>query len=225
MNWNDFWLSKWVEGKINFHQEQVESFLANHFPKLGPQTVFVPLCGKSKDLLYFSNAGHTVIGVELSELACRAFFAESNIAFTAQKSGDFMVFESVRSERPHFGFIKIYCGDFFKLTSALLGRVNWIYDRAALIALPPEVRSEYCEHLFSLFKDQAVSIFLITFEYDPSLRDGPPFSVDANEVTQLYGDHFEINEIISENDHTSMNTHKGVRPIDVCEHVFLLKSK
>ncbi len=178
---NKAWKRRWRDGNIGFHQEEVNPLLLEHWPKLVPDptsTVLVPLCGKSLDLLWLRGRGHRVVGVELSELAARAFFEENKLNATERRRDSFLVLE-------HDG-IEIWVGDFFALTAAHIGAVNAWYDRAAVVALEPERRSAYAAQVGSLL-DTPAQALMLTFDYPMEERSGPPFSVSVDDVKR----HFE----------------------------------
>lgn len=176
----DFWQNRWQRGEIAFHLPRVHPKLVSCWPTVCPDsvsTVFVPLCGKSLDLSWLLQRGHTVIAVESSELAVQAFFAEQNWQPTIEKQGGFLVYRHQA--------LTLYCGDYFALTPACLANCERVYDRAALIALPPVLRSAYVKHLCQLLP-ASVSMLLITLVYQQAEMAGPPFSVMADEVAELF---------------------------------------
>lgn len=180
----DFWRSRWQEGRIGFHQTEVNSLLKAHWPTLPNQsTVFVPLCGKSLDMLWLASQGHRVIGIELSEIAAQDFFAEQNVEPDVEPHGSFI---SYRANN-----ITILCGDFFDLTAADLKDVVAVFDRAALIALPKDMRQRYTKHLKTLLSD-GCQLLLVGIEYDASSLSGPPFNVSWAEVSSLFDQQGEL---------------------------------
>jgi thiopurine S-methyltransferase len=92
------------------------------------------------------------------------------------------------------GAYELLVGDAFELTPALLGRVDAAYDRAALVALPPELRTRYARQFADLMPAGSTSL-LVSFEYAQELRAGPPFSVERDEVERLYSDAFIVREL------------------------------
>lgn len=187
---HDFWHQRWQNQQIGFHQGEVNPFLLAHFQALGLQVgmrVFVPLCGKSLDMHWLLAQGFQVVGAELSQLAVDALFAELGLTPEITQSG------ALRHYRARQ--IEIFQGDFFALTQNQLGTVNAIYDRAALIALPDEMRKQYCQHLMAI--TQTAPQLLISFHYDQSLAPGPPFSVIKAEVSAHYIPHYTITELAS----------------------------
>jgi thiopurine S-methyltransferase len=177
----EFWLERWRSNQIGFHQTQFNARLMRHWPALGlaaDARVFVPLCGKSRDMLWLAGAGHPVTGVELSSMAVEAFFDEAAAPYSRRQAGSFTFYDG--------GRVGIYCGDFFALTERDIAGTAGMFDRGALIALPPPMRRRYAQHLLNILPIGAQSL-LLTIEYDQNLASGPPFSVLPGEVTELFG--------------------------------------
>lgn len=186
---HDFWHARWRQEQIGFHQPDVNPHLREHWPLLGldPGTrVFVPLCGKSLDLLWLRTRGHQVVGIELSEVAVKAFFADNGIAPARSTDGRF---ETWSGEG-----IEILCGDFFALRSADIGSVDAVYDRASLIALPAAMRRRYVQQLHNLVAPGTPQL-LVTLEYDQAQMSGPPFSVGEDEVRRIYRETCEVEHL------------------------------
>ena len=181
-----FWHERWQRNEIGFHQAAPHAALAHHWPTLGlapGSRVFVPLAGKSLDMLAFAAAGHRVVGIELSALAVEAFFADNGLASAREAHGELVLHRS--------GDIELWCGDVFALTPALLGCIDAIFDRGALVALPPLLRQRYAAHLAGL-APPGCEMLLVTMEYEQSQMSGPPHAVLAAEVHALYGTRFDI---------------------------------
>jgi thiopurine S-methyltransferase len=173
-----FWHSRWGAGQIGFHEGQPNAHLVKHHAVLGAGTrVFVPLCGKTEDLAYLAAQGHEVVGVELVESAVVAFFAEHGVTPEAKKDGVFTRYSA--------NGISILAGDFFAVTPEKLGAIGALYDRAAVIALPAEMRADYVEHVRALMPHDAPGL-IITVEYEQSRVEGPPFSVSESELRAHY---------------------------------------
>jgi len=171
------WLARWQNGQTGFHEAGGNAALRKFWPGLAAGSrVLVPLCGKSADMMWLEQKGCDVTGVELSEIAVRAFFAAADISFDIETSGELTRFRA-RQRR-----LSIYCGDYFRFSAAPFDAV---YDRAALVALPPELRPAYARHTQSLLKAGALQL-LITLEYDQSKANGPPYSVLADEVKAFW---------------------------------------
>jgi thiopurine S-methyltransferase len=192
---SEFWKNRWKKNETGWHQKEAEPALVQFFSSLTQRgRVLVPLCGKSLDMLWLATHGYEVVGVELSDLACTAFFHENQISFTQSRKGNFNLFQG--------GGISIWNGDFFELSSDQLGKLDAVYDRAALIALPPEMRKKYAKHLGDLIQksaSQADFQFLqITLHRTPHQDGGPPFSVTPGEIESLYGEKLNIRLISRE---------------------------
>jgi thiopurine S-methyltransferase len=185
----EFWLERWERQEIGFHQDEVNAHLISYREALDPapgSTVFVPLCGKSRDMLWLREQGHPVIGVELSPIAVEAFFVENGYTPNTSMLRNFRQCEA--------DGIRILCGDFFDLTADDLEGVATVYDRASLVALPPEMRQKYANHLLDILRPEA-KILLITFEYDQAAMSGPPFAVTPEEVYALYGKRAKVEKL------------------------------
>ena len=179
----DFWLDRWREGQTGFHQERVTPLLAKYWPTLGlPASahVLVPLCGKTLDMIWLLEQGHRVTGVELSPLATQQFFDENGLHPTVSNTPFGQVYTA--------DAISIVCGDIFSLNAKQLGVFEGVYDRAALIALPPDMRARYVDHVYGQLAPNYKGL-LITLNYDQALMAGPPFSVNSVEVQTLYSPH------------------------------------
>ena len=175
----DFWQARWTRNEIGFHQTEVNPYLSRHWPTLGlapGSRVLVPLCGKTLDLAWLAGEGFAVLGVELAEKAVCDFFAEHQLSPQIARQGAFTVYRA--------GPVEIRCGDFFALTAADVADCRGLYDRAALIALPPEMRERYVAHLSTILPPGCRGL-LVTLDYDQARMDGPPFAVPDHEVQRL----------------------------------------
>lgn len=184
----DFWHERWRENRIGFHQSAANPLLVKHWSGVVRQPqgrVFVPLCGKSLDMEWLLAQGHAVVGVELSELAIEQFFVELGVEPHLSTVGPLQCYRAPR--------IDLFVGDLFELEKAHLGRVDAVYDRAALVALPSTMRKAYADHLVVL--SEGAPQLLITFEYDQDQMPGPPFRIGSDEVSALYGQHYGPKEL------------------------------
>ena len=188
---HDFWHQRWSNDEIGFHQLETNPYL-QRFGQLLPAggKVFVPLCGKSNDLLWLAEQGHRVVGNELSSKAVTAFFVENRLEFAEADVAGFMLFSSAD--------IEIYCGDFFRLTPDLIKGVDCLYDRAALVALPSSMRDSYIGKLASLMPSGAIGV-MVAMEYPQSEMDGPPFSVEEAEIRSRFAGCAEVELLADEN--------------------------
>ena len=182
----EFWQERWARNQIGFHLPEVNPYLQRHWSQLAlveGARVLVPLCGKSLDLMWLASHGLRVMGVELSEQAVEAFFNEQNLVPRITRRGAFTVYQA--------DLIEVWCGDFFALDAEALVGCAALYDRAALIALPPLMRAQYAEHLSRLLPSGCQGL-LITLDYDQSQKAGPPFAVTDDEVKVLFGSDWTV---------------------------------
>ncbi|GAB5606067.1 thiopurine S-methyltransferase [Sideroxyarcus sp. TK5] len=182
----EFWLERWERAEIGFHQNEINPYLLKYWGELHAAQggeVFVPLCGKSLDMVWLRERGHTVLGVELSAIAVRDFFSEQGKSPAHTHSEKF---ECCEAEG-----IRILCGDFFDLRKEDMAQVRAVYDRASLVALPPEMRERYARHLVEILPPGS-QVLLVTFDYPQEQMPGPPFAVSEAEVRALYAPYAEI---------------------------------
>ncbi len=188
----EFWFRRWQKNEIGFHMTEPHHSLAKFYDLLQMQpgdSIFVPLCGKSPGLVWLREEGLNVVGIELSRTAVEAFFNENHL------SGKWTIEAGIPCCRAE-GY-KIYCGDFFKLANADLDGACTVYDRGALVALPPEMRSRYVAHLAALLPSGS-RMLLISYIYNQAETAGPPFSVSQKELESLFGEDFQIEFLIEE---------------------------
>lgn len=185
-----YWREKWTKRQIAFHGSQANPLLVDNLARLElpkGSRIFVPLCGKTRDNAWLLDQGYRVAGMELVPTAVAELFEELDVAPDSASIG-----ETLRYRASH---IDIFAGDFFALSAAALGPVDAAYDRAALVALPQEMRAGYAAHLMAL--THTARQLLVTYVYDQNKANGPPFSVDRDEVCRLYGDSYQLQLIAS----------------------------
>jgi thiopurine S-methyltransferase len=185
-----FWEQRWREGRIGFHQQCVTPLLEQHWPSIGleqRQCVFVPLAGKSLDMAWLAARGYRVLGVELSRIAVEQFFAENGL--------DPVITQSQNGVHFTAGGIELICGDAFALDAQLLADCGGVYDRAALIALPPQMRKRYAEEIYGRLPTGCRGL-LITLEYPEHEKAGPPFSVAHDEIHALYSPQWSVETLM-----------------------------
>jgi thiopurine S-methyltransferase len=212
-----FWHTRWEAGQIGFHQNEVQSLLSDHWTALGAtegSPIFVPLCGKSKDIGWLAGQGHGVVGVELSPLAVKDFFTEAGVTTQTSRISPFQIVSGAG--------VRIFCGDFFELSQTQLGPLGGVYDRAALIALPPEKRAAYAQQLITLA--DGAPMLLIALDYAQDAMNGPPFAVSDAEVTRLFKNHYQI-ECLQEVDALASEPHFAKRGLKwLTERVYRLRA-
>jgi len=185
-----FWHKKWSKGEIGFHETVTNLMLIKHFEKLNlvnDSRIFLPLCGKTRDIAWLLSKGYRVVGAELSAIAVNELYSELGLKPVIVKGDGLDLYQA--------NGIDIYVGDIFKLNKERLGFVDAVYDRAAMVALPEKVRNSYGAHLINI--TGTAPQLLICFEYDQSLMNGPPFSISAEEVRRHYESTYKLTLIES----------------------------
>lgn len=181
----DFWHRRWEGNQIGFHEGRVNRMLAAHHTALPIEAgarIFLPLCGKTRDIAWLREQGYRVAGAELSAIAVAQLFEEMSLMPVVAAKGALI--------RHSIAGVDVFQGDIFDLDAATLGPVDAIYDRAALVALPDGMRARYTRHMIEI--TNSAPQLLVTFEYDQSAMDGPPFSIPDAWVHDLYGGDYRI---------------------------------
>ena len=182
---HEFWYQKWQKNEIGFHLNQPHPLLVKYMGclNISPNSrIFIPLCGKSLDIHWLLTQGYHVVGIDLSPIAIHDLISTLGLSFTEMQSGNLSHF--------HHPQIDLFVGDFFELTIEQLGQIDAIYDRAALVALPEQMRSQYIQHLIHI--GGHASQLLISFEYDQSMMAGPPFSISTQQLQDYYSSEYAI---------------------------------
>jgi len=184
---NQLWLQSWRDKQTDFHQKAANQLLVKFWPRLNllpGSRIFVPLCGKSLDMIWLAKQGHEVVGIELSPVAVRSFFKENRLKPVKRRMGKLTLWRH--------GKISIFCGDYFSLKKADLGIIDTIYDRAALTALPETIRQLYVDHLAIIVQDDT-KVFLLTTE-DAEEGESLDHALGiSDEIKLLYAKVFNIN--------------------------------
>ncbi|MEZ5931365.1 MAG: thiopurine S-methyltransferase [Alphaproteobacteria bacterium] len=183
-----FWHQRWQSNEIAFHEGKPNELLARYFQaQFGAQgsRVFLPLCGKTRDIGWLLSQGYRVAGAELSGTAIEQLFTELAIAPERTDLGTHTRYSA--------DGIDILVGDIFELSASMLGTVDVVYDRAALVALPEAMRLRYAAHLSRITANAPQ--FLLTFAYDQTCMDGPPFSVTGEEIRRCHGDRYALEQV------------------------------
>lgn len=213
---NEYWLDRWQRGDTGFHQDEINPYLCRYWPDLNLAEggeVFVPLCGKSRDMLWLRRQGYPVLGVELSAVAVQGFFDENGCIpnHIAQERFDGWEADGIR----------ILCGDFFDLEQSDLQKVRAVYDRASLIALPSDMRERYVSHLMKILPP-AAPVLLVTLDYPQSEMQGPPFSISPDDLYALYNGRARIS-LLAQEDVLARNPRFQERGLSrLQENIFLL---
>ena len=187
-----FWHDRWESDRIGFHQETINPYLneyVSHLEKSASRCIFVPLCGKTKDMLWLAEKGFNVIGVEISEKAIISFFSENNIEYSTKEESNIRCFYSKN--------ITIYKADIFDLEPRHMKNSDCFYDRAALIALPKNTRNNYVQQIKALTGNSSIGL-LVSIEYLPTQSDFPPFCIKQEEITDLFSANFTVEKLMEQ---------------------------
>lgn len=186
----EFWQQRWEANEIAFHVNEANPLLVKHFGRLSlaeGARVFLPLCGKSLDISWLLSKGYRVVGVELIKTAIAQLFSGLGMKPEISDLGRIKHYSAAN--------IDIFVGDIFDLSGEVLGPVDAVYDRAALVALPEDMRHRYTAHLMQI-TDKAPQL-LICFEYDQSVMNGPPFSISNEKIETHYRHHYHLAQLAS----------------------------
>ncbi len=209
----EFWKQLWVDNTIPFHKSEAHPFLVKHFDQLHLDKgarIFIPLCGKTLDIGWLMKGGFHVIGAELSPLAIDQLFDTLGITPTITKTAQYLHYQAE--------LIDIFVGDLFDLSNKEMGKVDAVYDRGSLVALPQEMRIRYTKHLMQI-TDHAPQL-LITYQYDQAEMDGPPFAISDQELNMHYAAHYHIQKC----DARKAGRDLSDRPFDITEIIWMLNA-
>jgi thiopurine S-methyltransferase len=207
-----FWHERWRENNIAFHKSEANPLLVKYFKELSlvkDSRVFLPLCGKTLDIPWLLSNGYRIAGAELSKIAVEQLFTGLGVEPKISRVGEVDRYSAKNIANKY--------GDIFDLSSKMLGLVDAIYDRAALVALPKAMRNRYTAHLREITEKSPQ--LLICYEYDQSCIEGPPFSIGNEEVNQHYNDSYDLKLMTSINIPGELKGKCAVK-----ENVWLLKS-
>ena len=169
----DFWSQVWQEGTIRFHQKDYNSQMISFFKDmdLKGKSVFIPLAGKTKDILFFLEKRSFVTAIEFVESAIIDFFKENNIHYTKKDSTYFA---------PNLTF---HCMDYFKFEVS--APFDVLYDRASQVVFNSELRPAYYDHMKTLISPQTI-VLLAAIDHSGPSDYGPPYKISPAEVTEAY---------------------------------------
>ena len=198
----EYWLKRWEDNQIGWHKDTVNRFLIKYADELtqgrSSLRVFVPLCGKSLDLLWLADQGHNVVGVELAKQAVEDFFQENKLTFKLEKvkivaaTDPIDVYKCVEKQ------ITIFCCDLFALTvDAVGGEFDAIWDRGSLVVMQPAVGNggkKYTKHMRSLLAADG-RYMLESHHYELDRGNKPPASISEELRKEIYGEDFIMKEL------------------------------
>ena len=197
-----FWTDMWKEHIFPWHEDGVHEYLIKYIDELtGGRLnirVFVPLCGKSVDMLWLADQGHTVVGVELADKAIESFFTENNLTFTKEPVKLAAGSEPAEVYRCNEKQITIFCCDLFTLKEEDIGeKVDAIWDRGSLSAIVPSAGDRgkrYAKHMRSLLARDG-NYLLESHHYEVDRGNDPPASISDELRNEIFGEDFTIKEL------------------------------
>lgn len=180
------WQGKWLSHNIGFHRDQGHKLLKKHLDLFlkdeSGLRVFFPLCGKAVEMKWFADRGHSVVGVEISELAIQEFFLEQNLSYSEEPIAEI---PGAKVFKNSAGNIALYCCSIFDLPRVNVGKFDRVWDRGSLVAINPADRKCYVDVMLSLLS-RGFHYLLTVVSYDPTKHAGPPFYVPDAEIKMLF---------------------------------------
>jgi len=192
------WSDRWNVDNIPWHIAEPHPALVKHWNLASggrkEMRVLFPLCGASLDLAWLYRQGHTVVGVEGTRKAVEKLFADANLEYDVIKlDSNTSKFMSTDSR------LTVFVTDMFSVTNSLLGTFDAVFDRGSLEALKEEDRDVYLSIMKSCLRDD-FTYLLTGFEYDSSLKEGPPRPLPPNTVNSLFQEFGSVSVLSKEDD-------------------------
>jgi thiopurine S-methyltransferase len=183
-----FWHERWAQNQLGFHLDQPNPLLLTHINALALKAgslICIPLCGKTLDIEWLLGKGYQIVGVELSAIAIDQLFTSLGLVPTISQIGEMTQYSA--------DGITIFAGDIFHVSAEMLGQVDAIFDRAALVALPETMRIEYVKHLMQI--TNSAKQLLVCIDYDQTIMNGPPFSINSDKVNAYYCSAYNLKQL------------------------------
>jgi len=190
----EYWLKRWRDGRTGWHREEVMPLLVQHWSALNVPRgarVLVPLCGKSLDMLWLSQQGMRVLGIDVSPIAIESFLAENQLHARTRSTAEGTHYDVTNAPG---GEIEIVNGDVFEIDPEVIAQCQAFYDRAALIAMPAWMRERLAIDVYLQLPAGSTGL-LITLDYSEDEMQGPPFSVAGAEVHRLFDQQWNIEQL------------------------------
>jgi len=165
-----FWDERFVAGFTPWDAGRVPPRFAWHVASLergSAARVLVPGCGSGYEIAHLAAAGFDVLGIDISSAA---------IERAATLLGSTLA-ERVLQQQ-----------DFFTLDASF----DWIYERAFLAALPPELWPDWARQCAArLRRGGELAGYLFLDTHAPKVRRGPPFVAARDELESLLSVYFD----------------------------------
>ena len=198
----EYWTDRWKEDKIGWHRDEVNEYLIKYIEELtGGRSnirVFVPLSGKSVDMLWLADQGYTVVGVELAKQAIESFFSENILTFTVESVKMAATSEPAEVYKCNEKQITIFCCDLFILSEEDVGgKFDAIWDRGSISAIVPSAGDRgkrYTKLMHSLLACNG-NYMVESHYYEIDRGNNPPASISDELRNELFGEDFTIKEL------------------------------
>ncbi|KAM8966240.1 thiopurine S-methyltransferase-like [Pelodytes ibericus] len=181
------WMARWEKRIIGFHEANVHVLLAEFVDDMVNNRkqirILFPLCGKAVDMKWLADMGHTIVGIDVSEIAIKEFFAENNIPYVEE---DVPGISGAKVFKSTSGNISLYCCSIFNINDSIVGKFDGIWDRGAMVAINPCDRQRYVSLIISLMAKDC-HYLLVTVEFEPKLHAGSPFYVPDEDLETMLG--------------------------------------
>lgn len=191
----EFWSSRWKTGDTPWQTQGIHRLLDQHQELVlaGKQNarVFIPLCGKAHELLWFYGRAHNVIGVEYIERSASEFFTDNGLPCEETTCHELKckVFRTLDHR------LQIFVCSIFEFNRDCAGTMDIVWDRGALVAVNDDERPRYASVIKSLLSP-GFSYGLCTVVYDDPSFKGFPRSVPDDEVVKLFGDFMTLTKVM-----------------------------
>jgi thiopurine S-methyltransferase len=212
-----FWLQRWQEGDIGWHHQEINPHLLSFWHRLGVEPgsrVFIPLCGKSRDMIWLAQQGYSITGVEISDIAVEEFFSDQGLNPERSINESFQLFQAETYQ--------LLCGDIFQLKSYHVKDIDAVYDRASLVALDARYRRSYAKLLANLLTANS-RVLLVSMDYPQDEMSGPPYAVTDNEVRDLFGSNFQVTRLHTLDLLKDTKRYSDMGLSRLLEHIYMLQ--
>jgi thiopurine S-methyltransferase len=214
-----FWHQIWENNTIGFHQTDHHPWLEQIVKLKSNDDLFVPLCGKSLDMWPLSGHYRRLIGAELSDIACEDFFKDAGIVPNVAIEAEHRRYQTKTADYE----IKLWQGDYFSLSSHQISDADRldVFDRAAMVALPDQMRLPYVQQLRSLCKH--ATLFILTLEFDQQQLSGPPFALDDAMIHEYFSFASSIKKIATRPLSDKIFAQRKLRVDELAESLYVIK--
>ena len=199
----EYWKKRWMDNNIGWHRDKVHNLLVKYVHELtggrSDLRVFVPLCGKSRDMLWLAEQDHNVVGVEVAKQPIESFFEENDLTFSVEKVKLAAAVDPVDVYKCVEKKIIIFCCDLFLLSEEDVdGRFDAIWDRGSLSAMQPAVDKRgkrYAKKIHSLLAADGKYMLETHLYYGVDRGKSTPASISDELLNEIYEEDFILKEL------------------------------